>query len=251
MSYLYFAEYYDNLMENVDYKKRAEYFLELFQRHGYDMGLTLDLACGTGTLTLELCKKGIDIFGCDMSPDMLAVAQQKAYEADKNIMFICQKMQDLKLMGKIDTCICTLDSLNHLHSIKDVEKTFERVSKYLNSGGIFAFDMNTIYKHKYILGDNCYIYDTEKVFCAWQNDYYEKDNEVVITLNFFERIGKLYKRTTEQFSERAYSNNDIRKMAENAGFEVEAVYDDMSFDELKENSQRAVYVLRKRGILNE
>ena len=160
-------------------------------------------------------------------------------------------MQDLKLMGKIDTCICTLDSLNHLHSIKDVEKTFERVSKYLNSGGIFAFDMNTIYKHKYILGDNCYIYDTEKVFCAWQNDYYEKDNEVVITLNFFERIGKLYKRTTEQFSERAYSNNDIRKMAENAGFEVEAVYDDMSFDELKENSQRAVYVLRKRGILNE
>ena len=121
----------------------------------------------------------------------------------------------------------------------------------MNDGGMFVFDMNTIYKHKYILSDNCYIYDTEKVFCAWQNDYYEKDNEVVITLNFFERIGKLYKRTTEQFSERAYSNNDIRKMAENAGFEVEAVYDDMSFDELKENSQRAVYVLRKRGILNE
>jgi len=40
-------------------------------------------------------------------------------------------------------------------------------------------------------------------------------------------------------------------MAENAGFEVEAVYDDMSFESLKQNSQRAVYVLKKRGIFNE
>jgi len=248
LSYSYFAEYYDDLTKNVDYEKRAEYFLELFKKHKHDMRLTLDLACGTGTLTLELCKKGIDIFGCDMSPDMLAIAQQKSCEANESIMFICQKMQRLELLGKIDTCICTLDSLNHLPSMKDVQNTFESVNKYLNDGGIFAFDINTIYKHKYILGDNCYIYDTKKVFCAWQNNYYEKDNEVIITLNFFERVGNSYKRSIEQFSERAYSDNDIRKMAENAGFEVEGVYDDMSFDELKENSQRAVYVLRKRGI---
>ena len=162
-------------------------------------------------------------------------------------MFIRQKMQKLELAGKIDTCICTLDSINHLPSADDVKKTFDRVNKYLNDDGMFVFDMNTVYKHKYILGDNCYIYDMDKVFCAWQNDYYEEDNEVVITLNFFERVGKLYKRNTEQFSERAYSDDKIKQMAENAGFCIEAVYDDMSFEELKENSQRAVYVLRKRG----
>ena len=64
MSYSYFAEYYDILTENADYEKRAEYFLELFKKHGHDTGLTLDLACGTGTLTLELCMRGTDIFGC-------------------------------------------------------------------------------------------------------------------------------------------------------------------------------------------
>ena len=73
MSYSYFAEYYDILTENVEYEKRADYFLELFKKHGHDMGLTLDLACGTGTLTLELCKRGVDIFGCDMSVDMLTI----------------------------------------------------------------------------------------------------------------------------------------------------------------------------------
>ncbi len=245
MSYSYFSEYYDVLTQNADYTKRAKYFLELFKKHGHDMGLTLDLACGTGTLTLELSKKGVDIFGCDMSAEMLSVAQQKAYENDFNIMFICQKMQDLQLYGEINTCICTLDSINHLPSAKDVQKTFNRVNHYLSADGMFVFDLNTVYKHKYILGDNCYIYDTEKVFCAWQNNYYEKDDRVVVTLDFFEHIGKVYKRSTEQFSERAYSDNDIRKMAENAGFFVEAVYDDMSFEEITEDSQRAVYVLRK------
>ncbi len=251
MSYSYFAEYYDTLTENAEYDKRADYFLELFKRHGHDMGLTLDLACGTGTLTLELCRRGIDIFGCDMSADMLTIAQQKAYEEDKNIMFIKQKMQELQLFGKIDTCISTLDSINHLPSARDVLRTFRRVGEYMNDGGMFVFDLNTVYKHKYILGDNCYIYDTEKVFCAWQNDYREKDNEVVITLDFFERDGKVYRRTSEQFSERAYSDDDIRDMAETAGFSVEAVYDDMTFEDIKENSQRAVYVFRKRRNLNE
>jgi len=246
LSYSYFAEYYDTLTQNADYQKRAEYFLELLKKHGHDAGLTLDLACGTGTLTLELSKRGIDIFGCDMSADMLSIAQQKAYENDQNIMFICQKMQNLQLFGKINTCISTLDSINHLSSAKDVQKTFDRVNHYLNDNGIFVFDLNTVYKHKYILGNNCYIYDTENVFCAWQNDYYEKDHEVVITLNFFERAGKSYQRSTEQFSERAYSDADVRQMAENTGFQVEAVYDDMSFEGLKENSQRAVYVLRKK-----
>ena len=160
-------------------------------------------------------------------------------------------MQELQLFGKIDTCISTLDSINHLPSARDVLRTFRRVGEYMNDGGMFVFDLNTVYKHKYILGDNCYIYDTEKVFCAWQNDYREKDNEVVITLDFFERDGKVYRRTSEQFSERAYSDDDIRDMAETAGFSVEAVYDDMTFEDIKENSQRAVYVFRKRRNLNE
>lgn len=245
MSYSYFAEYYDILTENVEYEKRAEYFMELFRKHGHQTGVTLDLACGTGTLTLELCKRGVDIFGCDMSADMLSIAQQKAYEADKNILFIRQKMQNLELLDNIDTCICTLDSINHLPSAEDVQKVFCKVSKYLNPDGLFVFDMNTIYKHKYILGDNCYIYDTEKVFCAWQNNYSEKDHEVVITLDFFERDGKIYRRSSEQFSERAYTEQTMESMIQKSGLVVEAIYDDMSFENLKEDSQRAVYVLRK------
>ena len=42
-NYTAFAEFYDQLTDNVDYKKRAEYFCKLLERHGHTMGLTLDL----------------------------------------------------------------------------------------------------------------------------------------------------------------------------------------------------------------
>lgn len=246
-AYSDFAEFYDCLTQNVGYDKKADYLLELFKRHNHNAGLTLDLACGTGTLTLELKKRGIDIYGIDASCEMLTIAQQKAFENGQNIMFICQKMQNLNLYGSIDTCICSLDSINHLTSSSDVQKTFDRISMFMNPGGLFVFDANTVYKHKYVLGDNCYIYDTKKVFCAWQNNYNEKNNKVMITLDFFEPDGKLYRRSSEQFSERAYTRSEMTEMLTKAGFELEAVYDDMSFEVPKQNSEREIYVVRKKS----
>ena len=53
-SYWVFAQYYDELTSNVAYARQADYLLDLLQRLGHSPGLTLDPACGTGSLTLEL-----------------------------------------------------------------------------------------------------------------------------------------------------------------------------------------------------
>lgn len=245
-AYSDFAEFYDNLTQNVEYDKKADYLLKLFERHNHNAGLTLDLACGTGTLTLELKKRGIDIYGVDASYEMLSIAQQKAFENEQEILFLCQKMQNIDLYGTIDTCICSLDSINHLTSIKDVQRAFDRISLFMNPNGLFVFDANTVYKHKHILGDNCYIYDTDSVFCAWQNNYNEINHKVIITLDFFEPDGKMYRRSSEQFSERAYTREEMAAMLVNAGFTLEAVYDDMSFNLPNQNSEREIYVARKK-----
>ncbi len=247
MSYSYFARYYDVLTENVDYQERAKYLCDICRRHNHECGVTLDLACGTGSLTIELKKFGIDVFGADMSSDMLSEAQMKACENDLSILFLCQKMQDLELYSNIDTCFCTLDSINHITSKKELIKAFKSVSKYLADDGLFVFDVNTIYKHKEILSDNCYIYDTEGVFCAWQNNYQERNNKVIITLDFFEPDEDgAYIRTSEQFSERAYSHDQMTEMLGEAGLEIECIYEDMTFSSPKENTQREIFVVRKK-----
>ena len=243
-SYCDFADFYDSLTLNVDYRKRADYILEIFKRLKHNMGLTLDLACGTGNLTLELAKSGVDVYGIDGSEDMLSQAMNKSGMLGMNILFLCQKMQSIDLYGTIDTCVCTLDSINHLTNPKDVQKTFDRVSLFMNKGGYFLFDVNTIYKHQKILENNTFVYDTEEVYCVWQNSLKE-NNIVEIDLDFFIPENDAYIRTSESFSERAYSHREITEMLNKAKFEGIGYYGDMTFETPQENEQRAIYVARK------
>lgn len=244
-SYSFFADYYDQLTDNVGYKQRADYICRVMQANNHNFGLTLDLACGTGSLTLELKKQGVDIFGADMSGEMLSCAQQKAAAEELDVLFLRQKMQGLDLFGTIDTCICTLDSINHLTNAKSVQKTFDKVSLFMNKGGVFLFDVNTLYKHKNILGNNTFVYDTPAVYCVWQNLLLKDGVTVEINLDFFEKINNTYTRSSESFCERAYTDDELCAMLAKSGFEVEAVYEEMTVKPPKQNSERNVYVARK------
>lgn len=243
-SYGVFADFYDSLTLNVNYKQRSEYILKLFKSFNHNMGITLDLACGTGSLTIELAKSGVDIYSIDFSNEMLSCALNKSARENLNILFLCQEMQNIDLYGTIDTCICTLDSINHLTETDDVQKTFKKVSLFMNPGGYFLFDVNTIYKHREILKNNTFVYDTDNVYCVWQN--FLKENDIVdIDLDFFCLKGDSYYRTEEHISERAYTHKEIISMLEKAGFKLKACYGDMTFEPPKENEQRVIYVAEK------
>lgn len=245
-SYGVFADYYDALTLNVDYEKRALYIVNTLKKLGHEMGLTLDLACGTGKLTLELKKLGVDVYGADGSQEMLSFAYEKAVENGFNILFLCQKMQELDLYGGIDTCVCTLDSINHMTDIEDVRKTFERVFLFLNDGGYFIFDVNTVYKHQNVLCDNTFVYDLDEVYCVWENSLRE-NNIVDININLFVPEGELYKRFEESFSERAYSDAQLMSMLNGAGFEVVKRFSDMSENAPEESDERIIYIAKKNG----
>lgn len=244
MSYEIFADFYDELTGNVGYRERAEYILRVLDSFGHDAGLTLDLACGTGSLTLELKKLGVDVYGIDGSADMLSVALQKASDEGEQILFLRQKMQSIDLYGTIDTCVCTLDSINHLTDARDVKKTFSRVSLFMNQGGIFLFDVNTVYKHKEVLSDNVFVFDTDDVYCVWQNTPRE-DSITDISLDFFIPDGDRYARITEEFSERAYTEDELRQWLQEAGFEVLGVFGDMTLDMPRDTEQRLIFAARK------
>lgn len=247
-SYTTFAQYYDQLTQNVNYGERAEYFCGLLKSLSHSPGLVLDLACGTGSLTLQLKQRGLDVYGADASFEMLSIAQQKAADAEQQILFLCQSMQKLDLYGTVDTVICALDSINHLTTEKDVLAAFRRVSLFLNPGGYFLFDMNTQYKHREVLADHVFVYDTEHVFCVWQNHYDEKTDRVSIDLDFFGKEGAVYHRSSEHFYEKAYSTDKISELLHTAGLSLVACYDDCSFLPPKPNSERVVVVARKEPI---
>lgn len=242
MSYGVFASYYDLLTSNVDYKKYASRVDELVLKCGGCKGKLVDLACGTASLSLELEKLGYEVVGCDISPDMLSQAAQKKYSVNSDIMLIQQDITALSLPGKADVFVCSLDALNHLKNLKAVKSVFVSVAKSLTDNGVFLFDMNTPYKHREILADNVFVYDTDDAFVAWQNDYNPKDDSVGITLDFFvPNDCGLYQRFTEQFTEQAYEQSQIEDLLNSCGLKLVGAYDELSADMPNSNTQRILY----------
>lgn len=246
MSYDDFSRFYDLLTDNVEYEKRADYFCRLLSMCGIKNGILLDLGCGTGSMSFEMADRGFDVIGVDSSVGMLNAAQQKMFESGRQILLLNQNMQEIDLYGTVDSAVCVLDGINHLSCEADVKKTFEKVSLFMNKGGAFAFDVNTVYKHKNILADNVFVYEPENLFCVWQNNYNCSDNSVEISLDFFEEEDGVYYRSCESFTEQAYELCDIKQWLEEAGFEVVGIFDDMTTEDVKPESERAVFLAKKK-----
>ena len=242
MSYDLFAEYYDELMSEVDYPARARYMDSLIREYKPDAHLLVDLACGTGSMTVEFAAMGYDVIGTDLSENMLSKAREKS---DGSILYLCQSMQELDMYGTIDAFVCTLDSLNHIEDREQLASALSRVSLFMEPDGVFVFFLYTPYKHEQILADNAFVYETEDVYCVWQNEYCG-DGRVEIALDFFERRPDgSYIRDSEDFCEVAYSVEETERLLNNAGLRLLAAYDDMTRNPPRTDSQRIVFVAAK------
>lgn len=247
MSYSSFAAFYDSLQSDVMYEQRAGYIAKLFKKYDRLPTQLLDVACGTGGFSLQFAKMGMSVTAADPSPEMLSVAQKKASATDLDIMLVCQSARDTKLPYAVDGAVCCLDSINHIIDKRELKASFRAVAVAVKDGGLFIFDVNTPFKHRNILSGNTFVIENDDVYCVWQNSGCEKNGIVGICLDFFgkDADGK-YIRTTEEFAERAYTDEEIRGMLEPAGLEVVAVLGDMSFKAPKACDERVIYVTKKR-----
>ena len=246
--YSVFARYYDQLTANIDYKGRAEYFGQIIRRFDQtDNNILLDLACGTGSISEEMARQGFDVIGVDLSDEMLGIAIEKKFDSGLNIQYLCQDMRNIDMFGTIGITICALDSINHLSTAEDVRQVFEKVALFAEPKGLFIFDVNTLYKHRNILANNTFTYETDSVYCVWENSLDPKTDEVKMELVFFEKEENgLWSRSSDSFSEKAYSEELIEQLLDECGLELVAKYGDDSFEPPKEDPQRIVYVARSR-----
>ena len=243
-----FAYYYDLLTENVDYESRCDYIYGLLARNGVGKGILLDLACGTGSLSMLLGEKGYEVIGVDASEEMLSVAQEKKYESDADVIFLCQKMEELDLFGTINAAVCTLDSINHVTDEERVREIIRRVSLFMEDKGIFIFDVNTPYKHREILGNNTFVYDMDEVYCVWQNET-DENMLTTVSLDIFEKDEETdaYYKYSEQFRERGYELPFLEELLAKNKFELIGIFGEMTEEPVKADTQRAVFVARKIG----
>lgn len=237
-----FASVYDIFTKNVNYKKRTNYICKIFKKYDKMPSLLLDVACGTGNFSLEFATRGVSVIGADMSEDMLSVASEKSIKRHKDILFLCQKAEELELYGTVDGAVCLLDSVNHITDYDTLKKAFQKISLFLEKDRLFIFDVNTEYKHESVLSDNTFIYKRNGVRCIWQNEY---DRENKTTNISIEISRKDHESFFEKFSERFYSDEQLITALEGAGLKVEAILGENTFKAPKEKCQRKFFVTRK------
>lgn len=244
MSYSAIAECYDALNSHIDYEAFASFLNREIRAGGISDGsIVLDLACGTGNITLPLLKRGYDMIGVDLSGDMLNIARNK--KGGDKVLWLCQDMRSFELYGTVGAVVCCLDSINYLTSRNGLSKCFSLVHNYLDPNGIFIFDVNTPYKFEHVYGNNHYILEDDGIYCGWQNYFDKKSGLCDFELSFFyENDDGSYTRLDETQTERCFSIKTLTNLLVKNGFEIVKIVSDFDDSPLKNTDERAYFVCR-------
>ncbi|SKA83710.1 Ubiquinone/menaquinone biosynthesis C-methylase UbiE [Clostridium sp. USBA 49] len=239
-----FAYIYDELINSdIDYKKWADKILEICEKLNLERNDYLDLACGTGNMTLELSRYFKNTWAVDLSSQMLTKAEEKLRALKIKAKFICQDISKLNLNRKFDLITCCLDSTNYIIEENDLNAYFNSVYNHLKNNGIFIFDINSYYKLINILGNNTFTFDNDNVVYIWDN--FTENDIVQMNLIFFIKEDNLYKRFDEEHIEKAYTTNYLDNLLKNIGFKIVEKLNNYENLPIDDECERIVYVLKK------
>jgi ubiquinone/menaquinone biosynthesis C-methylase UbiE len=234
-------------MDEVDYDGWVNYIENIIKSEDVYVKNILELACGTGNLTIPLTKKNYDIAGIDISFEMLSVAKEKAQKEGVELVLLQQDISELDFdVENLDCVLCACDGFNYITYDDDLLNVFTKTYELLKNEGIFIFDISSYYKLSTILGNNMYGENREDVAYMWQNYFDEEENLVEMELAFFIKDeDERFKRFEEIHRQRAYTQDEIIILLKEAGFKNIKIYADFKFEAPSEDSQRIFFVCKK------
>ena len=249
-AYTGFAGVYDRFMEDVPYEQWRDIIVKELKNALIQDGLLLDLGCGTGTLTRMLADEGYDMIGVDGSEEMLMEAREKTDGTD--ILYLCQDMRAFELYGTVRAVVSTCDTMNYLLTRSDFRQTVRLVNNYLDPGGLFIFDLNTLYKFREVMGNTTIAESGEDASFIWDNFFDEETgrNEYDLTL-FIRREDGLFERQIEVHEEQGYTTEEVMGFLAAGGMEFVRVFDADTGGEPTDTSEKIFFVARERGKVRE
>ena len=238
------AAIYDHVMRHVDYEGWASYVRRVFRRFDEHPERLVDLACGTGSITVQLHSLGYRLSGIDGSAAMVRVARCKARGLDKDIDFLRRDLRSLEGVGPFDAAVCLYDSFNYLLTPEDVDTALREVCRILAPSSLFIFDVCT---ERNSLAHFRDVHDAEEGpgFVYTRHSYYDKERK--LQFNSFDICSEEGTHVRETHSQRIYSHGDMLARIEASPFDFLGAYDGFTFAEGSDESDRVHIVLRSPG----
>ena len=230
------SEVYDDLMKNVDYHNWSKYILDIAEEYIEDKAKVLELAAGNCKMAQLIMRRFKNFIGTDISFEML-----KSSENNK-LKKICCDMTELPLKEKFDFIFSAFDSVNYLLKQKMLLKLFQEVYLILNDNGIFTFDISLENNSlKFLIGKKTE--DYYNGFSFTRTNKYNRTKRIhynrFIIRNDSGFIAK------EVHRQKIYDIQTYFKLAEKAHLNIAECYECFTFNDLKPESERAQFVMRK------
>ena len=131
-----FARFYDTIYHGLRDGVDNDYFLEnIMQTHGK----VLEIGVGTGRMFTAALDRGADIYGLDISEEMLKILYGKLPE-DQHYRISMQSIADFHLDHRFDLIIAPFRVIMHLPEKEEQIRALNNVYDHLNKGGRFIFD---------------------------------------------------------------------------------------------------------------
>jgi len=195
MDYDLLATFYDSFIDPEVYEE----YIKLINQYT-TVGSVLDIGCGTGTLSIELAKAGYEVVATDLSEDMLQIVDFRAKEEEVELEIAMYDLLD-PIEFLFDNIIASMDVINHLTDLEDVEFGFTNIYNTLKPNGIFIFD---VLSAEYIDALDGYKEEDKEYHFKWESHKGDKPHSIVHTINVTidnqEEITEIYE-VTHDFME--------------------------------------------------
>jgi SAM-dependent methyltransferase len=110
----------------------------------------LDVGCGTGLSFIPMLERGWRATGCDISPEMLAVARGKVGDRAE---LVAADMRDLPRLGEFDLVWAVNNPLNYLRDGGELRAALAGMRRNLAPQGMAAFDLVTLRTARAFIGE--------------------------------------------------------------------------------------------------
>lgn len=241
------ASLYDKLMTEAPYDEWVRFTERAFRQSGKQIDRIVDLGCGTGEITKRLAHAGYRVSGVDYSADMLTYADHKANRENVSIQWVCQDLRKLDGLTDLDAAISYCDVINYIVSEEELRTVFKRVADSLKEGGLFIFDVHSLFHIQNHLINQTFADVTDDASYIWFCSGGENPGEMHHDLTFFALDGDKYERFEEFHHQRTYSIAFYQQLLKDAGFENLNIYADFSLKpgNVNEKSERIFFVAEK------
>jgi SAM-dependent methyltransferase len=222
-TYQCLAPFYDELTRDHDYDGWTWHLERAALTYGVRGRRLLDAACGTGKSFMPFLERGYEVTGCDISPEMLAVASAKAPEAE----LFTADVRELEAVGEFDLITCLDDAVNYLTGDADLDLAFGSFARNLAGNGVLVFDLNTVSTYRTTWARDATL-ESPELFLAWRGrageDFEPGGLAELIVEAFTETSAGVYERVTSRHLERHHPRPAVEGALAGAGLAAVGVF---------------------------